>query len=317
MPDPTPEDIERAADVLRAGGLVAFPTETVYGLGADARNPSALRRLFAVKGRPPTQALTVHLGTDARPDDWAADVPREARRLMEACWPGPLTLVLRRGPDVPDLVTAGGDTVGLRVPDQPVALQLLRRFGGGVAAPSANRHGGMSPTTAEAVRAELGDDVDALLDDGPCRLGIESTIVDCSRGQPRVLRLGALGLEDIERVAGPVRVVRFAERAARSRNRPGVAVEVVDDATLRTRARELLAQGRRVGVIALSVPGDLPDGTVVLDEPGDVEEYARNLYGRLREGAQAGLDVVLAVPPPEEGVGVAVADRLRRAASGA
>ncbi len=178
--------------MLRDGGLVAFPTETVYGLGADASSPAALRRLYAVKGRPADHPVIVHLASIGQLADWAVDVPERARRLAEACWPGPLTLVLERSPRVPDEVTGGRPTVGLRVPDQPIALALLRAFGGGVAAPSANRFGRVSPTTADDVRADLGDDVDVVLDGGPCRVGVESTIVDCSRGDPIVLRLGGI-----------------------------------------------------------------------------------------------------------------------------
>ncbi len=164
-------EITRAAAALRAGRLVAFPTETVYGLGADASAPDAVRRLFAVKGRPPDHPVIVHLGCADQLVDWAREVPDAAVTLAEACWPGPLTLVLARTARVPDAVTGGLDTVGLRVPDQGVALALLREFGGGVAAPSANRFGRVSPTTAADVRADLGDEVDVVLDDGPCRIG--------------------------------------------------------------------------------------------------------------------------------------------------
>src|SRR5204862_8209983 len=178
-PEPTAAEIAHAVAVLRAGGLVAFPTETVYGLGADASSPAALRRLYAVKGRPRSHPVIVHVADASALDRWAAEVAPAARTLASACWPGPLTLVVRRSPQVPDEVTGGLDTVGLRVPDQPVALALLRAFGGGVAAPSANRFGRVSPTTADDVRADLGADVDVVLDGGPCRIGVESTIVDC------------------------------------------------------------------------------------------------------------------------------------------
>ena len=316
MPEPAPEEIERAAQTLRRGGLVAFPTETVYGLAADAADPLAIRRLLAVKGRAPTQGLTIALPAGARLDDWATDIPREARRLTESFWPGPLTIVLRRRPEVPDLVTGGGDTVGLRVPAHPLAQQVLRRFGGGVVLPSANRHGGMSPTTAEAVRAELGEDVDVVLDGGPAALGIESTVVDCSRGQPRVLRLGALAVEEIERVAGPVRLAGEAERASLSRNRPGLRVEVLDSHHVGVRASELIVAGRRVGVLAMERPPGVPPEAVMLPHPASVEDYAHTLYERLREAERLALDVLLAVAPPPEGIGEAVADRLQRAAGG-
>ncbi len=195
-------EITRAADALRAGRLVAFPTETVYGLGADASSPDAVHRLFAVKGRPADHPVIVHLGDADRLTGWAREVPDVAVALAAACWPGPLTLVLARTARVPDAVTGGLDTVGLRVPDQRVALALLREFGGGVAAPSANRFGRVSPTTAADVRADLGTEVDIVLDDGPCRVGLESTIVDCSRPAPAILRLGGVPRERIDELVG-------------------------------------------------------------------------------------------------------------------
>jgi L-threonylcarbamoyladenylate synthase len=196
------EEIARAADVLRAGGLVAFPTETVYGLGADASSPDAVHELFAVKGRPADHPVIVHLGDAVQLDDWGVDVADTARTLTAACWPGPLTVVVRRATRVPDAVTGGLDTVGLRVPDQPLALALLHEFGGGIAAPSANRFGRVSPTTAADVFTDLGDDVDMILDGGPSRVGVESTIVDCSRAEPAILRLGGLPRERVEEVLG-------------------------------------------------------------------------------------------------------------------
>src|SRR5216684_2891292 len=205
--DDAPVDVSAAAldaavQILRRGGLVAFPTETVYGLGADAANPDALRRLYAVKGRPASHPVIVHLaaGDPNALASWADPVTPTARTLATACWPGPLTLVLRRAPGVADEVTGGRDTVGLRVPDQPVAQQLLTRFGGGVAAPSANRFGRVSPTTAAHVHADLGADVDLILDGGPARVGLESTVVDCTDGDPLILRQGALSREDLEAI---------------------------------------------------------------------------------------------------------------------
>ena len=190
--------IGRAVDALRRGALVAFPTETVYGLGADARSVDALARLYAVKGRPAAHPVIVHLGGAAQLDDWAGDVSSEARALAAAFWPGPLTLVVPRAAGVLDEVTGGADTVGLRVPDQPVALELLAAFGDGLAAPSANRFGRVSPTTAGDVRADLGDDVALVLDGGTCRVGVESTIVDCSRADVRILRPGAITRVELE-----------------------------------------------------------------------------------------------------------------------
>src|SRR5689334_17681787 len=199
-------DTARAAALLAAGGLVAFPTETVYGLGADASRDDAVARIFEVKGRPRAHPLIVHLAPGAPLDGWAREVPELAHRLAAAAWPGPLTLILRRGPRVAAATTGGADTVGLRVPAHPLAQELLRAFGGGVAAPSANRFGAVSPTTADHVALDLGGDVDYVLDGGPCDVGVESSIVDLSRGRPVLLRPGGLPREAIEAIAGPLAV---------------------------------------------------------------------------------------------------------------
>jgi L-threonylcarbamoyladenylate synthase len=315
----TDADISRAAETLRRGGLVAFPTETVYGLGADADNAAALTRLYAVKGRPGEHPVIVHVGAPAQLAEWAADVPVAARRLADALWPGPLTLVVRRAPRVLDGVTGGGDTVGVRVPDQPVALALLDAFGGGIAAPSANRFGHVSPTTAEDVRDDLGDDIDVVLDDGPCAVGVESTIVDCTGDELVILRPGDVTRERVEEVSGQKVGVRRdgltrAPGTLKSHYAPEATVLVVDRDDLARRATDLLAAGQRVAVLALAPAPALPADVVVLDGPADSEEYARALYARLREVDRRGVDVLLAVPPPDTGVGVAVADRLRRAA---
>jgi L-threonylcarbamoyladenylate synthase len=315
----TDADISRAAETLRRGGLVAFPTETVYGLGANADSAGALARLYAVKGRPGEHPVIVHVGAPGQLDQWAADVPVAARRLGDAFWPGPLTIVVRRAARVLDAVTGGGDTVGVRVPDQPVALELLRAFGGGIAAPSANRFGHVSPTTAADVRADLGDDVDVVLDDGPCTVGVESTIVDCTGNELVILRPGGVTRERIEEVSGQVVGVRTdglvrAPGTLKSHYAPAATVLVVDRPELAERARALVAAGELVAVLASApVPG-LPAEVTVLDAPANGEEYARVLYARLREADRRGVDVLLAVLPPDTGVGVAVGDRLRRAA---
>ena len=312
-------DIARAVEILRAGGLVAFPTETVYGLGADAENRNALRALYAVKGRPVEHPVIVHLAHARQLDDWAVDVSTTARQLAEAYWPGPLTLVVRRAGRAPDEVTGGLDTVGLRVPAHPLARELLEAFGGGLAAPSANRFGRVSPTTADAVRAELGDAVPLVLDGGPCTVGVESTIVDCTTDPPRVLRVGGITVEMLEGLLGAAPPVGGATRAPgtlASHYAPNARVEVVEGAELAARAAELRGAGARVGVLA--TPGsdlELPRGTVTLATPEDPDEYARVLYATLREADVLGLDVVLAVPPASEGIGRAVADRLRRAST--
>jgi len=315
----TDADITRAVDALRRGRLVAFPTETVYGLGADAAHPDALARLYAVKGRPAEHPVIVHVAEPVQLAEWAAHVPRAARLLADALWPGPLTLVVPRAARVPDGITGGGDTVGLRVPDQPVALALLRAFGGGIAAPSANRFGHVSPTTAAAVRADLGDDVDVVLDDGPCRVGVESTIVDCTADELVILRPGGVTRERIEEVSGrPAAIARDSPVRApgtlKSHYAPDAAVLLVDRDGLPDRAAALVAAGQRVAVLAEEPCPSLPAGVIVLDPPADVDDYARVLYARLHEVDRQGVDVLLAVPPRDTGLGTAVADRLRRAA---
>jgi L-threonylcarbamoyladenylate synthase len=314
-------DMTRAVEVLRRGGLVAFPTETVYGLGADASNAHALRRLYAVKGRPPAHPVIVHLSDGGELDKWARDVPQFASALAAACWPGPITLVLRRRPEcVPDEVTGGSETVGLRVPAQPIALALLRAFAGGIAAPSANRFGRVSPTTAQHVRADLGGDVECVLDGGPCTVGVESTIVDCTNDAPAILRLGGVSPERLEAILGePVKVrtddaVR-APGTMTSHYAPRVPVLIVGESELTARAVALQADGRRVGVLAPRPFDDLPTGAVVLDPPQSTADYARVLYARFREADQLDLDVLLIVPAPDEGIGHAVNDRLQRAAA--
>ncbi len=321
MLPPTDAEVEHAAGVLRGGGLVAFPTETVYGLGADATSPDALRRLYVVKGRPPDHPVIVHLASVDQLDEWAATVPPDARRLADACWPGPLTVIVARAARVPDEVTGGLPTVGLRVPDQPVALALLRAFGSGVAAPSANRFGRVSPTTADDVRVDLGVDVDVVLDGGPCRVGVESTIVDCTGDAPAIVRQGGVSRERIEQILDRAVAIRDDGRVARARHavvalRARARVQVVAPEDVGQCARAALAGGARVGVLAPELPPDLPDDVIVVGIAGDVDDYAHSLYAWLRAADAHGLDVVVAVPPADDGIGAAVADRLRRAAGG-
>jgi L-threonylcarbamoyladenylate synthase len=331
-------DILEAVEVLRRGGLVAFPTETVYGLGADATNPRAVARIFEVKGRPRTHPVIVHLAEGTAIKEWAADIPTDAWALAEAFWPGPLTLILPRSNRVPDAVTGGTGTVGLRVPNQPLALDLLEAFGGGIAAPSANRFGRVSPTTAAHVRADLGTDVGLILDGGPCAVGVESTIVDLSQGRPRVLRLGGLSVEELGDALGhrvevtgvaageasgvlsgvPVAASPVAVPAPGtlpSHYAPEARVEVVPAESVSGRAATLLGEGRRVGLLAPRRIDGRPAGVDALPPAGGAQAYAKCLYQRLREADRRGLDVLLAVPPPEQGIGAAVADRLRRAAA--
>ncbi len=289
--------------VLRAGGLVAFPTETVYGLGADAANPSALRKLYAVKRRPARHPVIVHLAAAEQVDDWAADVPDAARILASTFWPGPLTMVLRRTARVVDEVTGGRDTVGLRVPAAPLALELLAEFGGGLAAPSANRFGNVSPTTADAVRADLGGDVDEVLDGGECSVGLESTIVELVGPEPVLLRPGGISVEQLEVVlSAPIARADGPSRAPGmlpSHYAPRALVEIVEADEVDERAAALRTAGTKV---------------VTLLPSRDLDDDARQLYARLRAADDEGADVVLAVLPADEGIGAAIRDRLRKAA---
>ena len=327
-------DVDEAVEVLRRGGLVAFPTETVYGLGADATDVAAVGRVFRVKGRPADHPLIVHLGDAAALDQWVLDVPLAARLLAEAFWPGPLTLLLARSSRVPDVVTGGRPTIGLRVPDHPIARDLLAAFGGGVAAPSANRFGRVSPTAAADVVTDLGDDVDYVLDGGPCRVGVESTIVDLSGDEPEVLRPGGVGVERLTDVLGTPPRMWLGDSPVRAPGMlaahyaPRARVEVLAADAVPARAVALVAAGERVAVLA-PAPIDGLDGVgtgpgeggargdlLELEPAGPPDDYARVLYARLRQADRLGVAVVLAVPPPPVGVGVAVADRLQRAAAG-
>ncbi|MEV5952167.1 L-threonylcarbamoyladenylate synthase [Streptomyces sp. NPDC051987] len=316
----TTSDIDKAAGVLRAGGLVALPTETVYGLGANAEDPAAVSRIFQAKGRPPSHPLIVHIGGAEHLDDWVQDVPATARLLAEHFWPGPLTLVLRRGPRVPLEATGGLETVAVRVPDHPVALALLAAFGGGVTAPSANRFGSVSPTTADDVRAELGDAVDFVLDGGPCEVGVESTIVDATSDLPTVLRPGGVTREDLEAVLGhPLAVpatstVRVPGQHP-SHYAPRARVVLVEPEKLVIEAEAAQKLGQQVGVL-LSPPfaGTPVKAHAVVEVPASLAGYARGLYGFLRALDQRGCDLIVASLPVEEGLGLAIANRLRRAA---
>lgn len=306
--------IARAVELLRAGQLVALPTETVYGLGADALNTAAVARLFALKGRPAEHPLIIHLPPEAALEDWATEVPPAARTLAEAFWPGPLTLILPRGPRVPQAVTGGQDTVALRVPDHLLALALLRAFGSGIAAPSANRFGRISPTTAAHVRAEFGDEVPLILDGGPCRVGLESTIVDLTRGAPVVLRPGAITARDIHHVlgapAGPARGTPPRAPGLLQRHyAPRTPAELVAGVALPGRLAELAAQGHTVGVLALG--HGAPDAGIAL--PDDPAAYGHGLYAALRALDRRGYARLLIETPPQDEAWQAVNDRLQRA----
>jgi L-threonylcarbamoyladenylate synthase len=320
-------DIDQAARVLAAGGLVAFPTETVYGLGADARVPAAVARIYAAKGRPTAHPLIVHVGDAAELDRWAADVPPAARVLAAAFWPGPLTLVLARAGALPDAATGGHATVGIRVPSHPLARALLAAFGGPIAAPSANRFGAISPTTADHVAADLGDAVDYLLDGGACEIGVESTIVDLTRGRAVLLRPGGVGRDELERVLGaPVADPDAAAPAApgtlAAHYAPRARVIAVPDDRLVDEATRA-GGGGAVGAVAVLAPAAtlarlgaaLPRDLVHAPLPDDLAGAARALYATLRDLDARGVSTIIAAIPPALGLGEAVADRLRRAAA--
>jgi len=312
-------EIERAVAVLRAGGLVAFPTETVYGLGADASSEAAVRRVFAVKDRPQDHPVIVHLPDASHLSHWTIEVPEKARALAAAFWPGPLTLVLKRAPHVSDVVTGGQDTVGLRVPYHGLALDLLRAFDGGIAAPSANRFGRLSPTTAEHVRAELGDDVQIVLDGGPCEVGIESTIVDLSAGVPRLLRPGRISADAIAAVIGtkPVAGGHDAPRAPgrlASHYAPRTEMRLVPAGELAAAIEELARRDRRVAVLSRHAAA-MSRNVVEFTAPDNPIDFAKAMYGALRRLDDAGADVLLVEAVPDEPEWLAVRDRLTRAAS--
>jgi L-threonylcarbamoyladenylate synthase len=303
----TAETIEAAAAALRAGRLVAFPTETVYGLGADARNDQAVAAIFEAKGRPRFNPLIVHF-PDTEAAGQAAVFNRDAVRLAETFWPGPLTLVLPRGPmcELSLLVSAGLDTVAVRVPTHPVARRLLRAAFVPIAAPSANRSGEVSPTTAAHVEQSLGERVDLILDGGPCPVGIESTVVDLTAGQPTLLRAGAVTLEELAKVVGPLRTAAVSPDAPRS---PGMlARHYAPSRPLRTDATDV-----RPGEALLAFGAGHPHAEMNLSPTGDLREAAANLFAMIRALDRPEFTGIAVTPIPAEGLGLAINDRLRRA----
>jgi len=311
--------IKRAVAILRRGGRIGLPTETVYGLAADAENELAVRSIFAAKGRPVDHPVIVHLADADQIRDWAIDIPEDAWRLAHAFWPGPLTMILCRSDKAAPAVTGGLDTIGLRIPSHEVAQQVLRAFGGGLAAPSANRFGRVSATSSDHVRQEFGDRIELILEGGPCQVGVESTIVDLSTDEPALLRPGAITAEQIEDVlARPLgdpsrNLTRTSGRLA-SHYAPRAAVEVVDCREVEAKASEWVLQGKRVIVLSPRCEVALP-GVSHRAMPESSDAFARELYAALREADAAGAEIALVVPPPESGLGIAIADRLRKAAA--
>lgn len=313
----SPQAIAEAAQIIRSGGLVAFPTETVYGLGADAENPVAVARIFEAKRRPRIDPLIVHVA-DAESARRYGTFPEAARQLCERFWPGPLTLVAAKSALIPPIVTAGLDTVAIRVPAHPAALALIRAAGCAIAAPSANPFGYVSPTEAGHVAEQLGDAVDLILDGGPSTVGVESTILSFETGRPVILRAGGTPMEELQAVLGPIGLQ--IEMAAKP-SVPGqmkrhystrTPLEIsADDTAVST------AHGGRIGLLTLTLVEDPAKyaAVEVLSPAGDLREAAANLFRALRRLDARGLDRIIARPVPETGLGLAIMDRLRRCGS--
>jgi L-threonylcarbamoyladenylate synthase len=315
----TPASIARAAEHLHAGELVAFATETVYGVGADAANNDAVHRIFAAKGRPADHPVIVHLAEIEQVERWARDFPEGARRLAAAFWPGPLTLILPRAARVDDAITGGQDSVGLRMPSHPVARQLLAAFaalgGDGIAAPSANRFGHVSPTTAKHVEDDLGDAVAMIVDGGTCDVGIESTIVAFTSGEPMLLRPGGIAVDDVARVLGmtPRAPDAHAPRASgmlESHYAPRTPARRVAAKSL---AQEGLRPGRLIAVLARTVARPVGFTGMWISAPSAAAAYAHDLYANLRTLDAAGATSILVEDVPDDAAWLAVRDRLSRA----
>ena len=316
---PDPARIEEAVARLNAGELVAFPTETVYGLGADAANPAAVARIFAAKGRPASHPLIVHVSGLAAAREWTASMPESARRLAEAFWPGPLTLVLPKASHVLSAVTGGEPSVALRAPAHPVARALLAAFGRGIAAPSANRYGRISPTRAADVWEELGDRVALVLDGGQCEVGLESTIVACLRGRVTLLRPGAISRSQVADIVGPVADPDASAPRAPGRQRshyaPRTPLEIADAGTLKEEIGRALAAGERTAVLALSGAPFTSEHLVWRQLPSLPTGYGRSLYATLRQLDRAGAARILVEAVPADESWSAIADRLAHAAA--
>lgn len=312
----TPEaDVRRAGAILHSGGVVAFPTETVYGLGANALNARAVARVFEIKNRPHFDPLIVHVADMGQARSLVTDFPETARELIRRFWPGPLTLVLPKASCVPDIVTSGMSSVAVRMPDHPVALSLIRAAAVPLAAPSANPFGQISPTTAAHVHEQLGRHVDMVLDGGPCRVGVESTIVSLADGQAVLLRAGGLPVEDVESIVGPV------ARQLSAQAKPVCPGQLSRHYAPRTRlvlgSSGNLAAGLRVGLLAFTPHADMRayQAVEVLSHRGDLREAAAGLFAAMRRLDARELDLIVADPVPEHGLGLAIMDRLRRASA--
>jgi L-threonylcarbamoyladenylate synthase len=319
----SPNSLLAAARTLREGSLVAFPTETVYGLGADATNAKAVARIYEVKGRPADHPLIVHIANMKYLEQWITDIPKYAIALAREYWPGPMTLILERSELAKDFITGGQNTVGIRIPANSVALGLLEAFhnlgGAGIAAPSANRFGQVSPTTANAVQEELDEflaSTDLVLDGGASEVGLESTIIDCTGDLPRILRPGAITIEMIKEVTG-LSVSGVLKKESAASDQAVIRVSGSLENHYAPKARVYLDQQPVLGsgFIALSNI-ETPDGVIRLAAPESVEEFARVLYSALREGDYQNLDSIYIAQPTGNGLAIAIRDRLSRSAKG-
>jgi len=318
---PSETNIQLAAELLRQGKLVAIPTETVYGLGADAKNPEAIKRIFAAKDRPADHPLIVHIPDKAALTDWVIDIPEVAWKLAEHYWPGPLTLVLKKHSDVPMEVTGGQNTVALRVPNHPVALSLLKAFGGGIAAPSANRFCRISPTQASHVEEELGDKVDMILDGGACQVGLESTIVDLSGDQPRLLRPGQISKAEIESVLQQPLLLPEAYEKIHAPGMMEVHYAPITKTLLCTQDQlrgifqdDTFKHQNKIGILSFGREINSGSFDKIIVMPVTVNDYGQLLYSKLRELDNAELDLILAEQPPQTSEWLPINDRLKKAA---
>jgi L-threonylcarbamoyladenylate synthase len=313
-------EIDTAVQTLRDGELVAFPTETVYGLGANAQNPAAVRKIFAAKGRPENHPLIVHLDSPRFLHRWVREVSDTATKLAERFWPGPLTMVLPRAPNVHDVVTGGQDTVAIRVPSHPMAQQLLTAFGGGIAAPSANRYGRLSPTRPEHVRDELGDAIKVILDGGECQIGLESTILAVNGSEVRLLRPGAVTAGQLRTVIGDVLIGAALESprvpgSAPSHYAPTTSMTIVPSGEIDAHAATLSSGGRRIAVLAQRLPLKAHKYVTWINAGRRPEQYGHDLYANLRTLDRAGCQQILVQAVPDDERWDAIRDRLVRAAA--
>jgi len=317
----TQVEIETAVQALRDGELVAFPTETVYGLGANAQNPAAVRKIFEIKGRPPNHPVIVHLDSPRYLHRWVREVPESATRLAEAFWPGPLTMVMPRAANVHDVITGGQDTIAIRVPAHPMAQQLLTAFGGGIAAPSANRYGRLSPTRAEHVREELGETIRVILDGGECQIGLESTIVSFeAAGTVRLLRPGSVTAAQMRGIVGELLVGADSVSprvpgSAPTHYAPSTRLTIVPSGEIDAQADASSSGGRRVAVLAQRLPLRSHKYVTWINAGRRPESYGRDLYTNLRTLDKAGCQRILVQDVPDGERWHAIRDRLLRAAT--